>query len=250
VSPSKEECQAELDRICERARLRKLAMLNPAGEAKEDSSTGAEAAPPAGDLAPPAPVGVKIDMKEEKVESEPVVITAAAAGEEPEPALEVKYEEKTAPAETKTRSKLRKGKTIAADALILCKGIKKDGSPCTVRALEDGYCFAHSPSLEDKRKEASKKGGTNSSKVERLNRLVASRFGPVSNTLESVLEELKSNKMDPKTAQAIANVSRVLITVLTLGDLEERVRVLEEKREEFLNVAQESDREAGGEASR
>jgi hypothetical protein len=131
-----------------------------------------------------------------------------------------------------------------------CKGIKKDGEHCMVQALEDGYCFAHSPALTEKRKEASKRGGVNSSKAERLKRLTVSRFTPVSDMLQSVLEELNAKKMDPKTAQAIANVSRVLITVLTSGELDERVRVLEEKREEFTDVAEESDREAGGENPR
>ena len=32
-----------------------------------------------------------------------------------------------------------------------CQGRRKNGSPCTARALASGYCFAHDPALAQKR---------------------------------------------------------------------------------------------------
>src|SRR2546428_530953 len=40
-----------------------------------------------------------------------------------------------------------------------CRATRRDGQPCRVRALEDGYCFAHSPKLAAKRKAAHAAGG-------------------------------------------------------------------------------------------
>jgi hypothetical protein len=234
LSPSKEELQAEVDRITAKARLRQPGRLDAAPAAATESISGAEKIVPAECRELPAEAQEETEevLEEDEVEIEPEKVEAKDT-EECRPPFEVENDDEE-----------------GIDELILCKGTKKDGEPCTVQALEDGYCFAHSPALAEKRKEASKKGGANSSKAARLEKLMSPRFAPVSGMLQGVLEELKSNKMDPKTAQAIANVSRVLITVLTMGDLEERVRVLEEKREEFLDVAEESDREFGGEASR
>jgi hypothetical protein len=122
----------------------------------------------------------------------------------------------------------------------LCKGTKKNGGPCTVKASADGYCFAHSPALAEKRKEAREKGGFNSSKAARLEKL-SSRFSPVSALLENVLKELSEKKIDPRTAQAIASVSKALVSVMNAGELEERLRLLEMGSEENPDVFAQQD---------
>jgi hypothetical protein len=126
-------------------------------------------------------------------------------------------------------------------SVLLCKGTNLSGKRCRLRALADGYCFAHSPALENKRKEARLKGGSNSARAVRIQKLLPSRLGPVNEMLGNILKELYEHKMDARTAQAIASVSRALVTVLTAGELEERIKVLEEKKEDPLNVAARSD---------
>ena len=135
-------------------------------------------------------------------------------------------------------------KAQPSEAAKICQATKKNGEPCNMKALSDGCCFAHSPALAEKRKEASKRGGAHSAKVERIKKLLPSRFAPVSAMLEDVLEGLKSNKMDARTALAIANVSRVLVAVMNTGELEERLSLIEGK-ERNQNVAEKPNREFG-----
>ena len=113
----------------------------------------------------------------------------------------------------------------------LCKSLKRNGEPCRTLALSDGYCFAHSPALEAKRREGRLKGGAGSAKVARLQKLMPPRLGPVNTMLENILKELYDHKMDARTAQAIAAVARTLVTVFTTGEMEGRLLKLEAKEE-------------------
>jgi hypothetical protein len=110
-----------------------------------------------------------------------------------------------------------------------CRGTKKNGEPCRLLAISGGWCFAHSPALAEKRRAAYAAGGSASSVVARLKKLAPSRLGPVTAMLEDVLEGLNSGKKDARTAQAIATVSRALVAVITAGETEDRLRLLEEK---------------------
>ena len=57
-----------------------------------------------------------------------------------------------------------------------CNSKTHSGKPCRGFAIDDGYCFSHSPALEKKRLEARAKGGKNSSRAVRLKRLVPPRL--------------------------------------------------------------------------
>ena len=61
----------------------------------------------------------------------------------------------------------------------LCKAASAGGKPCRAKAIRGDYCFAHSPELADKRKEARKLGGENKSKRKRLAKMMPSRLGSV-----------------------------------------------------------------------
>jgi hypothetical protein len=56
-----------------------------------------------------------------------------------------------------------------------------------------------------------------------------SRLAPVNTMLEGVLKDLQDQKMDARTAQAIASVARALVTVFSTGEMEGRLRQLEAK---------------------
>ena len=111
-----------------------------------------------------------------------------------------------------------------------CQGRRQDGALCQSPAVAaTGYCFAHDPEAEAARQDARQAGGRNSAKAVRLRGLMPPRLVPVYDTLETVLDEVHTGTCSPQQAHAMAAVARVMVTVLTSGELEERVRHLETK---------------------
>ena len=111
--------------------------------------------------------------------------------------------------------------------LMRCKSKTGSGRPCLGLALEDGYCFSHSPLLEEKRREARAKGGKNSARAARLRGLVPPRLLPVYDKLETALDQVHAGKLESKQATAMAALARAMVAVLATGELEERVRDIE-----------------------
>lgn len=108
-----------------------------------------------------------------------------------------------------------------------CEGRRKDGQPCRAFALASGYCFSHDPARQAEREAAHRRGGFNSSKVARLKRLIPERLLPVYALLEQALGEVHEGRLDPKRANAMASLARAMVSVLTAGEMEERLRRLE-----------------------
>ena len=116
-----------------------------------------------------------------------------------------------------------------------CKSLTRKGEPCRGYALEDGYCFSHSPELEKKRLEAKARGGRNSARAARLRGLVPPRLMSVYDRLETALVEVHTGELESKQATAMAAIARAMVAVLTSGELEERLRNLESKSEASNN---------------
>jgi len=112
---------------------------------------------------------------------------------------------------------------------IRCKSKARSGEPCHAFALEDGYCFSHSPSLGDKRRKARAKGGKNSARAVRLRCLIPPRLVSVYDKLETALDQVHTGKLESKQATAMAALARAMVAVLTTGELEQRVRDIEAK---------------------
>ena len=111
-----------------------------------------------------------------------------------------------------------------------CSATRKDGQPCTIRVVGDGcVCFAHSPELATKRREAQRRGGQNRATAKRLSRIMPVRLVPVWEQLEQALADVLAGSLDPKQATAAAAVARALVAVLQHGEVEERLRRLEER---------------------
>lgn len=108
-----------------------------------------------------------------------------------------------------------------------CRAKRKDGMPCQAPAIDDGYCFAHSPARKAERDEARRRGGRNSAKVVRLRGMVPPRLLPVFDLLETALTECHEGKISPRQAQGMAALARAMVSVLQAGELEERVRNVE-----------------------
>lgn len=111
-----------------------------------------------------------------------------------------------------------------------CSGTRLDGLPCQAQALPGGvFCFVHAPDLADKRDQARRQGGQAHSNAARLRGLVPPRLLGVYDKLEAALEEVHDGTLDPKQATAMASLGRALVAVLTAGEMEERLRKLEER---------------------
>lgn len=104
-----------------------------------------------------------------------------------------------------------------------CPAFRKDGDPCTALARADGYCVGHSPQAQ----EARRKGGYGCSRSARASRLLPARLRPVVTLLENALREVYEGELDPRIVTAMASISGALVRVFTAGELEERLRVLE-----------------------
>ena len=109
-----------------------------------------------------------------------------------------------------------------------CAGIRRDGQRCEALGLLDGYCYSHSPANATARDAARRKGGRNRSNRRRLRGLMPPRLVPVFDQLEGALSDVLAGGLDPKQATAAAAVARAMVSVLTAGELEERLRKLEE----------------------
>ena len=104
-----------------------------------------------------------------------------------------------------------------------CPAFRKDGQACTALARADGYCVGHSPQAQ----EARRKGGLNSSRAARADKLLPSRLRPVVAALEDALKEVHKGELDPRVGTAMASIAGALVRVISVGELEERLRVLE-----------------------
>ncbi len=120
--------------------------------------------------------------------------------------------------------------TEAVRTVANCAGTRADGQPCGAPiAGDDGYCYSHDPTRSIERHLARRRGGQNSASAARLRGLVPPRLLSVYGRLEAALEDVRTGTLTPQQATAMASVARALVSVLTAGELEQRVRDLEGK---------------------
>jgi hypothetical protein len=111
-----------------------------------------------------------------------------------------------------------------------CGATSKNGQQCRALALAGSpFCFSHAPERAQERAEARKRGGFNSSTAARLQRLIPARLISIYDVLEASLLEVHDGKLEPARATAMAAISRAMVTILTAGELEERLRAVEQK---------------------
>ncbi len=116
-----------------------------------------------------------------------------------------------------------------------CSATRRDGEPCRTPVVSGSqWCFGHHPDLAEQRTQARRRGGQNRSNAQRVAKLLPQRLTPVFQRLEQALEETHDGTLDPKVATALAALARAMATILTAGELEARVRELEQ-RDETVN---------------
>ena len=74
-----------------------------------------------------------------------------------------------------------------------CTSLRRNGSPCMARAGTSGYCIGHAPGAQD------------------------------------ALGEVHRGELDPRAASAMASLAGALVRAMTAGELEERLRALEDR---------------------
>ena len=77
--------------------------------------------------------------------------------------------------------------------------------------------------------EASRKGGRAKSRAERAGKLLLARLQPMVSLLEDALGEVHRGELDPRAASAMASLAGALVRAMTAGELEERLRALEDR---------------------
>ena len=114
-----------------------------------------------------------------------------------------------------------------------CTAQRRDGSPCTARALPNRpTCFAHDPELAERRRAANAEGGRNKSATHRLGKRMPASLRPVLDTLYGALTGLEDGTTDPKTATAMASVAGAIMRLYEGSELEGRIKVLEGRGDE------------------
>src|SRR5215211_4898893 len=93
-------------------------------------------------------------------------------------------------------------------------------------------CWAHDDTKQAARDAARKKGGHRSAALARIHRLVPPRLVSVYEQLEQALGEVHDGKLSASQAVAMASLARAMVSVLTAGELEERLRAVEAQAQE------------------
>lgn len=118
-----------------------------------------------------------------------------------------------------------------------CPGFNRDGSPCSAIPLPGRqWCHWHDPERVDLRKQASAKGGRNSSREARAKRLIARGFdtlGDVNDVLKIALLDVQRGKLDPKVALAMAALAGRIKDLSVGAELEERIAELQRQTGEI-----------------
>jgi hypothetical protein len=111
-----------------------------------------------------------------------------------------------------------------------CAATTKSGERCQrLRVLADGLCFYHSPLAAEQRASARSAGGQHTSKAHRALKLLPARLQPIYTRLERVFTQLDDGKYDRQQAVAMATVASVLLKLVQAGELEERMRAVEQR---------------------
>src|SRR2546425_5597989 len=99
-----------------------------------------------------------------------------------------------------------------------CKAASKNGQPCGGRARESGFCFAHDPTLSAERESARVRGGKNSSRRARLEKLMPEPLRPVFWQLEKAITDVYEDRLAPQKASAMASLVGAMVKVLNAGE--------------------------------
>lgn len=114
-----------------------------------------------------------------------------------------------------------------------CRATNKDGSPCGAYVNPGAeWCRWHDPALAEERKRWARQGGKAKSNRRRAAKeleLAAAGVGQLPAVLFRALGRVESGEIEPAVANAMASLSRAIVTVQQAHELEERLQALESR---------------------
>ncbi len=114
--------------------------------------------------------------------------------------------------------------------MIPCTATRADGTPCKGRALPGrSLCWAHSPDHQAKAVEARRKGGSNRSNASRAKKHMSREVRDIVQIVEAAMGGVLQSKITPPQAQAVASLAGAWVKLHELGEMESRLRDLEER---------------------
>ncbi len=123
-------------------------------------------------------------------------------------------------------------------AKTLCKGIRKDGSPCQGRGLPqyDGYCIAHGPPADQAHQWRSL-GGQNSSTAARLDKRIPERLKKALDQIEDAMARVLAGTLAPAALTAMCRGAKAKIDLYRLADEDMDTIRLEETEQAAAEIA-------------
>jgi uncharacterized small protein (DUF1192 family) len=110
-----------------------------------------------------------------------------------------------------------------------CTATRADGRPCGARAVPgETLCWAHSPRLAQKRRQAQSAGGYAKGNAARAQKLVPTMLRPILALLVSGMKQVYEGQLEPQRYTAMAAGASALCRIFSLAELEERIATLEQ----------------------
>ncbi|MDP9364226.1 MAG: hypothetical protein M3Q10_08375 [Chloroflexota bacterium] len=111
-----------------------------------------------------------------------------------------------------------------------CAAITRAGRPCPSPPMAgSAWCWTHDPAAEERRREASRKGGAARSNASRARKQIpeAMTAEELTGWLSALFRRVVAEKTSPKVASAAATVARALLEARAQGEVEQRLEALE-----------------------
>lgn len=111
-----------------------------------------------------------------------------------------------------------------------CQGKNKDGKPCSAQCLPgESWCHWHMPGRDAIRLESRQRGGYNRSREARAKKLLnrgLDQIGDIDDELRLAFIDVRTGKLDPKIAIAMASLARVIKDVAVAAQYEKQLEDL------------------------
>ena len=114
----------------------------------------------------------------------------------------------------------------------ICKHIKPNKEPCQANTMKNSeFCYFHDPKLAKRRAEARKRGGINRRVGKRIQPAIyqISSVKDIQKILEDALNDAVGLENSHARARTIGYLCQINLKAFEVGDLESRIKALEER---------------------
>ena len=115
--------------------------------------------------------------------------------------------------------------------LTQCEYIKDSGERCRGRKIGGGpFCFAHEPSVADKRTEARSKGGKSTRRKAlppETSNVALRTVSDVEGLLSDTISTVRRGELDPKIANSVGYLAGMFLRAKEQGELADRLLAIE-----------------------